>query len=402
MEDLLFILYIINIGRFGLSIYFCNVIFGLDVMNYWFLYLSHYLFPLYYFIGWFESSLSILFLFIYVICLICFLTANLLWFLFYYELSIFCLIFLLCLKSYSGYRIKSSFLLFIYSSGSSLLLSAVITVHIWSSLLSSIQYLGLLFLLSLAIKVPMFLFHHWLTIVHSEASTALSLILAALILKLGIYAICRYIISSYYLSTQYYIGIVIMSSVIGIIIPYIDLFLRLDYKILIALSSICHMNMTTVGIFSLNFGGFAAAIIISISHGLNSISLFLFAGLLINKSLSHYIDSIWYISMSYRLLFLLIILSNLSIPLSLTYIGEVIALFSILYLSVILSAVIFLCSNILSSILSFLFFNRVILYCSFLFNISIVELFLLFFFGIHNYCFGSLFLLYYSGRSSIQ
>lgn len=127
---------------------------------------------------------------------------------------------------------------------------------------------------------------------HSEASTSLSLVLAALILKLGIYAILRYIISIYYISIAYYLCIIIISSIIGIIIPFIDLFIRLDYKILIALSSITHMNMTSIGIFSLNFSGFSAGIIISISHGLNSICLFLFAGLIINKSLSHFIDSI--------------------------------------------------------------------------------------------------------------
>jgi NADH-quinone oxidoreductase subunit M len=90
----------------------------------------------------------------------------------------------------------------------------------------------------------------------------------------------------------YYLPIIILTAVVGIVIPYIDLFVRLDYKILIALSSITHMNMTSVGIFSLNFSGMGAGIIISISHGLNSISLFLFAGLIINKSLSHYLDSL--------------------------------------------------------------------------------------------------------------
>ena len=131
-----------------------------------------------------------------------------------------------------------------------------------------------------------------MTIVYSEASTLLSLVLAALILKLGIYAIIRYVISCYFIAISYYLCLIIISSIIGIIIPFIDLFIRLDYKILIALSSITHMNMTSVGVFSLNLSGFSAGIIISVSHGLNSICLFLFAGLIINKSLSHYIDSI--------------------------------------------------------------------------------------------------------------
>jgi NADH:ubiquinone oxidoreductase subunit 4 (subunit M) len=57
--------------------------------------------------------------------------------------------------------------------------------------------------------------------------------------------------------------------------PFIDLFIRLNYKILIALSSIAHMNMTSAAIFTMNYAGISSSIIISISHGLSSITLFL-------------------------------------------------------------------------------------------------------------------------------
>ena len=149
-----------NIGRFGFSIYIINVIFGFDIMNYWFLYLSHLLFPLYYFIGWFESSLSWILLIIYIICLICFIIMNILLFIFYFEFSISIIIFGLLLKSYSSYRIKSSFLLFLYFSLSSLFFSFIAILYIWFLLFSYILYIGLLFIISLAIKAPIQSFHY--------------------------------------------------------------------------------------------------------------------------------------------------------------------------------------------------------------------------------------------------
>ena len=327
------VIYIVNIGRFGISICIVDSLFGLDVMNYWFLYLSHLSFPLYYFLGWFESSLSSILSIVYIICSICFVILNMLLFIFYFEFSISIVLFGLLLKSYSSYRIKSSFLLFLYSSLSSLFFSLIAILYMWYLLLSYIFYLGFLFIVGLSIKVPIFPFHHWLTIVHSEASTSLSLVLAALILKLGIYAILRYILSSYYISISYYLSLLFSSSIVGIILPFLDLLIRLDYKILIALSSIMHMNMTSAALFSISLSGFAAGIIIGVSHGLNSISLFLFAGLIINKSLSHYIDSIWYISISYRWLLFIVLLSNISLPLSLSYIGEILVFYSITALS---------------------------------------------------------------------
>ena len=182
-----------------------------------------------------------------------------------------------------------------------------------------------------------------------------------------------------------------LSSSIGVVMPFIDSFIRLNYKILIALSSIAHMNMTSAAIFAMNYAGISSSIIVSISYGLSSIALFLWAGCIINKSLSHYVDSIWFISISYRSLLFIIILANLSLPLSLSFVGEILAFYSISLLSFIVSSILFLSSSLLSAIISFLFFNRVVLYFSFLFYSSSIELSLLSFFAIHNYFFGFIF-----------
>lgn len=149
-----------NIGRFGFSIYVFNVVFGLDVMNYWYLYLSHWLFPLYYFMGWFESSFSWLYFIMNVDLIVCFVLLFIFYFLFYYELSIFLIVFIILLKSYSNYRIKSSYLLLLFSSVSSLLYIVVMILCLFIVHSLFLLYLGLLFILSLSIKVPIFPFHH--------------------------------------------------------------------------------------------------------------------------------------------------------------------------------------------------------------------------------------------------
>ncbi len=361
-------------------------------MNYWFLYLLYLLVPLIYFINWFESAFIYLIIIISIIIIFCFVSSSLFLFIVYFELAIILLIFLLLIKSYSNYRIRCLFIYFLYSSLSSLSLFIIIIIIYWFLYMNYIFIIGLSMLLSLAIKVPLFPFHYWLTIVHSEASTSISLLLASIILKLGIFAIIRFFILYFYIILSYYIPLLLLSSMIGILLPFLDLFIRLNLKIMIALSSISHMNIIFAAISTNSFAGYSSAIIISISHGLSSISLFLFTSILINKSLSSYIDSIWFISISFRFILFIILLSSASFPLSLSFMAEYIALFSIISISF-LFIFIFILFSIMNIILFFLLLNRVILYLclSFIFHISILDLLLLLFFGLHNYFIGSLF-----------
>ena len=363
-------------------------------MNFIFIYLSHLLFPLFYYIGWFESSLSFIMPILYIIIFILFIILSSLLFIIYFEFSITILLFLLLIKSYSNYRIRSSFIYFIYSSFSSLLFGFISILYIGFILFSSILYIGLLFIISIGIKIPIFPFHYWLTIVHSEASTSVSLLLASLILKIAIFALIRYYIFYFFITIYYYISILFIFTFLGVIIPIIESFIRMNYKILIALSSISHMNLTAASIFILNYSGFSTGIIISISHALTSTALFLLCGLIINKTLCHYIDSIWFISISYRFILFTILLANLSLPLTLTFIGEILAIYTLINYSFIISIILFILSSILSSIIAFLFYNRVIIYIYFIYSISITELLLLLFYAIHNYSIGSLFFIF--------
>lgn len=148
-------------------------------------------------------------------------------------------------------------------------------------------------------------------------------------MKLSLYGVIRFILSSFFISIRYLSSLIIIITLIGILIITVSLFRYFDLKKIIALSSIIHLNTAFISLFSLSTIGLLGSIIISLSHSITSIALFLFTGLLINKSCSRYIESINFIYIGLRVILFLIILSNLSFPGSINFIAELINLISL-------------------------------------------------------------------------
>ena len=184
---------------------------------------------------------------------------------------------------------------------------------------------------------------------HSECNTSISLLLAGLILKLSIYALIRYISSTFYLSLLFFNSLIISCSILGSLIIIFSCFRYFDIKKIIAFSSILHLNLTLISIISFNSCGLLSGIFISFSHSFSSIALFLLVGLLINKTYTRYIDSIFMLDLIIRLLFILFILSNLNIPGSINFLGEILSLISILSIDI-LYLLLFLFISFLSSL----------------------------------------------------
>jgi proton-translocating NADH-quinone oxidoreductase chain M len=139
------------------------------------------------------------------------------------------------------------------------------------------------FFISLAIKIPMFPFHIWLPLAHTEGNTIASVILAAILLKLGTYGFLRFVIPLFPLANLYFLPLIYILAIISIFYSCIAAISLIDLKQIIAYSSIAHMNVSIIGIFSNNLHGLIGSYIYSISHGLISTGLFLLVGLLYDR-----------------------------------------------------------------------------------------------------------------------
>ena len=194
-------------------------------------------------------------------------------------------------------RVYASFKFFLYTLlGSVLMLLAIIAMY-WHTGSTDIvklsaagafpaemqTWLWLAFFASFAVKMPMWPVHTWLPDAHVEAPTAGSVILAAILLKMGGYGFIRFSLPMFPDASLYFQPLVFTLSVIAIIYTSLVALMQEDMKKLIAYSSVAHMGFVTMGIFSLNQQGIDGALYQMISHGLISGALFLCVGVIYDR-----------------------------------------------------------------------------------------------------------------------
>jgi NADH-quinone oxidoreductase subunit M len=190
-------------------------------------------------------------------------------------------------------RVYSAFKFFLYTlTGSVLLLLALLAIYFEAgttdvpTLMKTVfprtmqLWLWLAFFASFAVKVPMWPLHTWLPDAHTEAPTAGSVILAAVLLKMGAYGYLRFSIPMLPYASAYFTPLIFSLSVIAIIYTSLVALAQDDMKKLIAYSSVAHMGFVTIGIFTFNVQGIEGAIILMLSHGVVSAALFLCVGVL--------------------------------------------------------------------------------------------------------------------------
>ncbi len=167
------------------------------------------------------------------------------------------------------------------------------TFHMAFSYPMLLQIAGfLLFGLGFAVKIPMWPVHTWLPDAHVEAPTAGSIVLAAVLLKMGTYGFVRYSLPLFPDASKYFIPLIFFLSLVAIIYTAMMAIAQTHIKRLIAYSSISHMGVVTLGTFAMDLNALNGAIYMMIAHGLSSAALFMSAGFIYDRVHSYHMDDL--------------------------------------------------------------------------------------------------------------
>lgn len=183
----------------------------------------------------------------------------------------------------------------------------------------------ILFTLGFLIKVPLFPFHTWLPDAHVQAPTAGSVILAALLLKMGTYGIIRFSLNLFPAGFIKLSPIIAVLAVIGIVYGALLSIVQKDMKKLVAYSSVSHMGFVVLGIFALTGEAMQGSVIQMINHGLSTGALFLFVGMIYERRHTKVIadfGGIRKVMPIFAALFLIVSLSSIGLPGLNGFIGE--------------------------------------------------------------------------------
>ena len=189
--------------------------------------------------------------------------------------------------------------------------------------------LFLAFFASFAVKMPMWPVHTWLPDAHVQAPTAGSVVLAAILLKMGGYGFIRFSLPMFPVAADLMATFVMTLSVIAIIYTSLVAMMQEDMKKLIAYSSVAHMGFVTMGIFTLNQQGLDGAIFQMISHGFISGALFLGVGVIYDRMHTREIDAYGGLVVrmpAFALVFMLFTMANVGLPGTSGFVGEFLTL----------------------------------------------------------------------------
>jgi NADH-quinone oxidoreductase subunit M len=183
----------------------------------------------------------------------------------------------------------------------------------------------LAFFLGFAIKVPMFPFHTWLPDAHTDAPTAGSVILAAVLLKMGTYGFIRFSLPILPEATRSFVPFIVLLSIIGIVYGALVALAQKDWKRLVAYSSVSHMAMVMLGMFALNPVGITGSIVQQLNHGISTGALFLLVGIVYERRHTREISEYGGLSKVmpvYAAVFLVMTMSSIGLPALNGFIGE--------------------------------------------------------------------------------
>ena len=239
-------------------------------------------------------------------------------------------------------RVYASFKFFLYTLlGSVLMLLAIMALY-WDAGTSDIptllhhgfppslqKWAWLAFFASFAVKLPMWPVHTWLPDAHVEAPTAGSVILAAILLKMGGYGFLRFSLPMFPAASHDFAPLIFALSVVAIVYTSLVALVQEDMKKLIAYSSVAHMGFVTMGIFAATTQGIAGGIFQMVSHGVVSGALFLSVGVIYDRMHTREIAAYGGLVNRmplYAVAFMIFTLANVALPGTSGFIGEFLTL----------------------------------------------------------------------------
>jgi len=360
-----------------LNLYHLN--FGIDSISIYFVLLTTFVTPIALLSNYTTITNNLKFFLISFLILeslqICaFVSLDLLLFYIFFESVLPVLFIVIVIFGHGKDKFRSALLFFLYTLAGSLpMLLSILTIYSYIGstdfqLISlyeiSLDYqkvLWLGFFIALAAKTPLYPFIIWLPKAHADSVLAGSIILAATILKLATYGFLRVLINFLPDATHYFSPLVQTIAIISLIYSSFSTIVQQDTKRLIAYSSIAHMAVVVLGLFSNTIQGIEGAILLSIAHGFVSPALFIcVGGILYDRTHTRLIQNmrglVVYMPV-FTILFCISTLANTGIPLSLNWLGEIMSLMGVWNESP-LTAVLGASGIVLSAIYSIFLYNR--------------------------------------------
>ena len=202
----------------------------------------------------------------------------------------------------------------------------------WYQLILPVEmqfWLFLAFFVGFAFKVPMFPFHTWLPHAHGQAPTIGSVILAAVLLKMGTYGFVRFSLPMFPDASVDFIPLIMVLSLIMVVYTAMVAFAQKDMKQVIAYSSVSHMGIIMIGVFAMNPEGLGGSIFLMLSHGIVSGALFMLVGVIYERTGTKIMEEfggLASIMPVYATIYGVMLMASVGLPLTIGFVGEFLVL----------------------------------------------------------------------------
>nr|YP_009449869.1 NADH dehydrogenase subunit 4 [Pectinodesmus pectinatus]ANG44806.1 NADH dehydrogenase subunit 4 [Pectinodesmus pectinatus] len=321
--------------------------FGLDSLSLWMVLLTAALMPLAVLCSWqtqnqHSQSFYALLLALESFLFRCFTSLDLLCFYVLYECALLPMFLLIGLGGSRARKVRAAYLLVLYTLvGSLAMLPCLLLLY---SRAGTTNYLLLRqlpidsrrqlllwwgFFLAFAVKVPLMPLHLWLPEAHVERSTAGSVLLAGVLLKLGTYGLCRFNLYLFPEASAYLGPRVSTICLVGVIYRSLTTLRQVDLKKIVAYSSVAHMSLVVLALFTMNEVGILGSILTMLAHGIASPALFLCVGALYDRTHTKalkYLGGAATAMPLFSVWFFIFSLCNMALPLTPNFVGEFLSL----------------------------------------------------------------------------